>query len=360
MLNQSYDYSHYNDTEEDIPHRELYIKQLDYLADKFNLLIERQLCSILKQKLIDEIKNNLLLLIHNKYITREQFHDFNQTFNFLNKKCKLFLTKNQSIKQTKQFPLQSSILSGNKFFELLIQDDESIYILDKNLNIIKYIEWKLNSLSKIIDSCWSTTLNSFLILTSSNLYTINKDTYQLHDICKQDSYCACTCNQSYLYLTTGKVIEIYNIFDLKYISSWKIHEDNEIIEKLHCLYDEEIIAVLTYEINLHTEQKEKVIYFFHSQTMQYLSYLSISSIQFDCLWIFIGYSIFNKWNIKMNLIKKKRIMMKIECSKHSGEINFFVDRSISNDITHAVLLNHDIIVIQTDDNKFYICNMTNY
>jgi mRNA-degrading endonuclease RelE of RelBE toxin-antitoxin system len=357
---QSYEYPEINDTEEDIAIRQRCLKQLDYLADRFNSLIESRLNCILKQTIIDEIKNDLLSLIRDKYARKTQLSDFKQTFDLLNQKCKLFLNKNQIIKQTKQFPLSSSILSGNNFLELLIQDNDSLYILDKHLNIIKYIEWVFKSSTKIVDACWSSILNTFLVLTSSCLYTVNRDEYRLVDIFKRESYRACTCNGLYLYITTGKLIEVFDIFDMKSIRRWNANANDELIEGMCCSYDEQTISLLTYENDSNTQQIEKLIYICHFETMEYLYCLSISAIRFDCLWILIARSIFNEWNILMKSEGKKTIKIQIKSSRNNDRVDFYVDKSMSNDIIHATLMCHDRIAIQTDNNKLHICNISRF
>jgi hypothetical protein len=346
------------ETEENLARQKLCVQELDYLADRFNLLIKRRLNCILKQTLIDELKSDLLLLIRDKNATKKQLNDFKQTFDLLHEKCQFISKKNQTIKRTKQLPSSSSILSGNNSLQLLIQDNDSVYILDEHFNIIKYIEWKSNSLSKPTDASWSLSLNTFLVLTSINLYTINTDEYRLFDICKRGSYRACTSNQQYLYITTGKRIEIFNLFTMKYIRGWNINENDEFIEKISCSSDGQTVSLLTYEKDLETKTIDKVIYICHFETMEYLHCLSISSIQYNCLWILIAHSIFSEWNIMINPTQKRVIMMNINSSENDQQAELCVNEPMPNDIIHATIMSQEFMAIQTDDNKLYISKIS--
>jgi hypothetical protein len=147
---------------------------------------------------------------------------------------------------------------------------------------------------------------------------------------------------------------------MKSIRRWNANANDELIEGMCCSYDEQTISLLTYENDINTQQIDKLIYICHFETMEYLYCLSISAIPFDCLWILIARSIFDEWNILMNLKGKKRIKIQIKNSRNNDRVDFYVDKSMPNDIIHATLMYHDIIALQTDDNKLHICNISRF
>ncbi|CAF0725876.1 unnamed protein product [Adineta steineri] len=94
----------------------------------------------------------------------------------------------------------SKIVCANEH-HLLVHNDSSLCLLDKELNMIKDKSWTFGS---IMDICWSSTLARFLVLTRSYLYLIDESTMSIVRVQKFSKlpWWSCTCSDTSLYITT--------------------------------------------------------------------------------------------------------------------------------------------------------------
>jgi len=94
----------------------------------------------------------------------------------------------------------SKILCTNERY-LLIHQNSSLCLLDKELNIVKEKYWEQGS---IMDICWSSTLARFLCLTRNYLFLIDESTMSIVRVQKipKLSWWSCTCSDTCLYITT--------------------------------------------------------------------------------------------------------------------------------------------------------------
>jgi len=108
---------------------------------------------------------------------------------------------------------------------LLIDRHPNLCLINQQLQIVKQVPWKFDF---IRDMCWSSTLNSFLIITrNKEIYLANEDSLaiELVQTIEAQDWSSCTCSESSFYLTTrreGTYIYEFNLLSsLQLIKKWK-------------------------------------------------------------------------------------------------------------------------------------------
>ena len=91
--------------------------------------------------------------------------------------------------------------SSNRF--LLLDQNPNLCLFDRELTLIKQIPWERD---RIPDMCWSSVLNSFIMITDKDgVFLINKDMTLIESIqtIEKEKWLSCTCSDASLFLTTN-------------------------------------------------------------------------------------------------------------------------------------------------------------
>ncbi|CAF3356246.1 unnamed protein product [Rotaria socialis] len=163
-----------------------------------------------------------------------------------------------------------ALVSNNRY--LLIDRHPNLCLINQQLQIVKQSPWKFDF---IRDMCWSTALNTFIVITRSReIYIVNEKTLAtelIQPIDEQD-WSSCTCSDTSLYLTARR--EGTNIFELNLLSAF------ELIKRWKPPH-----SCKHYEIILNTEYKNKTLALVISHGSTNLVHLELrSSITLDRLW----------------------------------------------------------------------------
>jgi hypothetical protein len=110
-------------------------------------------------------------------------------------------------------PLSSDAMASNSQY-LLSHQNSSLFLIDKFLCIIGEKKWPYDW---IRDMCWSQVLNSFFIITSSNVYLVDGDSLAIEHLksIKGKFWQSCTCSDTSLYLSKDTWNSAIDEFDLK-------------------------------------------------------------------------------------------------------------------------------------------------
>ena len=121
--------------------------------------------------------------------------------------------------------------SNNRF--LLLDQDQDICLFDRELALVKQLLWEYD---RIRDMCWSSTLNSFIMVTDKGgAFLINEDMTLVEPIktTGKEKWLSCTCSDANLFITTNKggsdIFEFHLLSSFNLIKQWKPPEscDNE-------------------------------------------------------------------------------------------------------------------------------------
>ena len=132
---------------------------------------------------------------------------------------------------------------------LLIDQYPNLHLFDKELNLVKQLSWKYD---RIPDMCWSSTLNSFIIITDKDgvfLFNGNTESFEPIQTIEKKDWLSCTCSENTLFLTTPKhgsdIYEFNLLSSFDVIKQWnapKSCNDNELINNIN--YNNGTLAVI--------------------------------------------------------------------------------------------------------------------
>ncbi|CAF1296140.1 unnamed protein product [Rotaria sp. Silwood1] len=255
---------------------------------KIDHLFEEK-CQELNQlvsNILDEQRNKLTYiqseiskLIQNKEITQKNIESFTSSISQLNNElekieCTTYIQLNISpliindtliyIKKLKKKTIDLSILSSVykeiKYTPgsycplacndqlLLIHQAPNLCFMNNEMIIVKEILWTYNA---IRDICWSSILNKFIIIEENNIFLINENTMSIENIktIEKRRWFACTCSDTYLFLTTGvrgsSIVEFHLSPLITAIKEWKSPNTctkNEFINGI--IYKNNILALI--------------------------------------------------------------------------------------------------------------------
>lgn len=163
-----------------------------------------------------------------------------------------------------------AMVSNNRY--LLIDRHPNLCLIDQQLQIVKQSQWKFDF---IRDMCWSSILNSFVVLTRSReIFLINEKTLAIEIVqnIEEQDWLSCTCSDTSLYLTARR--EGTNIFEFNLSTSF------ELVKKWKPPH-----SCKHYEVILNIEYKNKTLALVISHSSTNLVHLELrSSITLDRLW----------------------------------------------------------------------------
>ena len=112
--------------------------------------------------------------------------------------------------------------TNNRF--LLLDQYPNLCLFDRELTLIKQIPWEHD---RIPDMCWSSTLNSFIMITDKDgVFLINEDMTLIESIrtIEKEKWLSCTCSDASLFLTTNKwgsdIFEFHLLSSFNLIKQW--------------------------------------------------------------------------------------------------------------------------------------------
>ena len=108
--------------------------------------------------------------------------------------------------------------SNNQY--LLMDQYPNLHLFDKELTLVKQFPWKYD---RIPDMCWSSTLNSFIIITDKDgVFLVNEDITLVEPIkiIEKENWLSCTCSDASLFITTNKWGS--DIFQFNLLSSFNL------------------------------------------------------------------------------------------------------------------------------------------
>ncbi|CAF5029737.1 unnamed protein product, partial [Rotaria sp. Silwood1] len=132
---------------------------------------------------------------------------------------------------------------------LLLDQYPNLCLFNKELILLKQSPWKYD---RIPDMCWSSTLNSFIIITDKNgVFLINENLTSIECIqtIEKKKWLSCTCSDASLFLTTnesGSAIFQFNLLSsFHFIKQWKSPQTCKNDEHIHNIaYNNETLALI--------------------------------------------------------------------------------------------------------------------
>jgi hypothetical protein len=217
-----------------------------------------------QQKEIEEIKAKINNLLREKEVTHEDIPLLKATINDIKRDVKQFEEKgiivdvhpliikqdlvyieqwssNEVDISTLSSPFQKidcfnvSLANNNQF--LIFYQPPNLCLFDRDLTLVRESAWKHD---RIVDMCWSSTLDSFIIISSkqeSFLVNENLTSIQPIETIGKKKWIFCTCSDATLFLSTnelGSNIYAFSLFPwFRLIKRWKSPESCKSDEHIH-------------------------------------------------------------------------------------------------------------------------------
>jgi hypothetical protein len=144
-----------------------------------------------------------------------------------------------SVYKTIQYQTGSyRVLASNERL-LLIHQKPNLCFLDPNLIIVKQVLWPHDV---IIDMCWSSTLNGFIVIVTDNIFLVDENTMSIESVqtVEKRNWCSCTCFDNQLFLSTNEwgssIVEVTLSPSIAVIKEWN--------SPITCTMDELIDAIV--------------------------------------------------------------------------------------------------------------------
>ena len=176
-------------------------------------------------------------------------------------------------------------MTNNEKF-LLMERESELFLLDKELTMVKKIPWKNCG---IYHMCWSSTLKKFILLTyNKGMYLINENLTSTEEIQinPKQIWWRCTCSDTSLYMINCRhnteIFEFDLLSSFQLIKRWKnLHlKERDTIMNIH--YNNQTLALLIRNQNrTHMELRSSI-------TLD-----RIWSVQHDTLYSTINFCLLN-------------------------------------------------------------------
>ncbi|CAF3789153.1 unnamed protein product [Rotaria socialis] len=235
-----------------------------------------------------------------------------------------------------------AMASNNHF--LLIDQYPNLCLYDKELTLLKEYPWDYD---KIPDMCWSSTLNSFIIITNNNgVFLINENLISLECIqtIERKRWLSCTCSDSTLFLTMNElgsnIFQFNLLLSFHFMRQWSSSQtcnSDELINNI--AYNNGTLAFIIENI---TNDKKRIEL--------------RSSSTFDQLWstTFNASYHYGHWMNRVCVLKYNEWLVIDHKNSHllhvskDGQVK--AKRSYEPTVSNAVLFGTNILVIKTVDN----------
>jgi len=154
--------------------------------------------------------------------------------------------------------LSKSLASNSEY--LLIYRMKNLCLINRELKLVKKSLWNNG---RIWDMCWSSTLNSFIILVNYEIYLIDQNTMLIQSIqtISRRNWWSCTCSNTSLFLSTyqygSTIIEFSLQPSIKFLQEWKSPftcDQDEFIKDI--IYNNQTIALTIFNQTNFTKRIE--------------------------------------------------------------------------------------------------------
>jgi hypothetical protein len=139
-----------------------------------------------------------------------------------------------------------SLASNSQY--LILYQYPNLCLFDRDLTLVKQTHWEHDD---ILDMCWSSTLNSFIIISKEELFFVNENltSIQLIETIEKKEWWSCTCSDTTLFLSTNELGSNIFAFSLlpsfRLIEQWKSPESCKSNEHIHNIaYNNETLALI--------------------------------------------------------------------------------------------------------------------
>jgi hypothetical protein len=165
----------------------------------------------------------------------------------------------------KTFPV---LISNHNF--LLIHQGKNLCLVNQYMNIIRESLWSFNA---IVDMCWSSTLNQFILISEDDLFLVDENITSIDKIriMSDNKWFSCTCSDTSLFLSTSELGSSLSEFNLtpmiQFVKQWSSPftcKKNENIDSI--IYNNGTLALLI----TNPSEKSVRIELRFAQTLDYL------------------------------------------------------------------------------------------
>jgi hypothetical protein len=140
-----------------------------------------------------------------------------------------------------------AMTSNNRY--LLMDQYPNLHLFDKELTIVKEFPWTYD---RITDMCWSSTLNSFIMVTDKDgVFLLDENITSMEPIKTIDKkkWLSCTCSDATLFITTNgdgsNIYEFHLLSLFNLIKQWNPPESCEQNELIHNIaYNNDALALM--------------------------------------------------------------------------------------------------------------------
>jgi hypothetical protein len=129
-----------------------------------------------------------------------------------------------SIYKTIQYQTGSYRVLASNDRLLLIHQKPNLCFLNSELTIVKQVLWPYDVIN---DMCWSSTLNSFIVIVKGNIFLVDENTMSIESVqtVEKRNWCSCTCFNDQLFLSTSvwgsSIVELSLLPSIAIIKKWK-------------------------------------------------------------------------------------------------------------------------------------------
>jgi hypothetical protein len=170
------------------------------------------------------------------------------------------LSNDYPIHQTIPYPPKSWVPLASNDHHLLFHQAPNLSLVNQELTIVKQVLWSYDT---IWSTCWSSTLNGFIIITKNQIYRLDETTMSIENVQtnKKENWLTCTCSDLYLFVSTnewGSLILQYSLsLPIELIKQWQPPyscSKDECIDSI--VYNNETLAVMIRNVNEKTNRIE--------------------------------------------------------------------------------------------------------
>ncbi|CAF3245245.1 unnamed protein product [Rotaria sp. Silwood2] len=144
-----------------------------------------------------------------------------------------------------------TVLANNNQF-LLLDQYPNLCLFNKELTLLKQTPWEYD---RILDMCWSSTINSFIIITKKNeIFLIDENLASIKCIktIKKKQWQSCTCSDESLFLVmndySSNIFQFNLLLSFHFIKQWESPETCNYDELIHSIvYNNGTLALIILE-----------------------------------------------------------------------------------------------------------------
>jgi hypothetical protein len=107
---------------------------------------------------------------------------------------------------------------------LSIHQKPNLCFVNHELTIVKQVLWPYDTIN---DMCWSSTLNSFIVIAKGNIFLVDENTMSIESVqtVEKQNWLSCTCFNDQLFLSTSvwgpSIVEVSLSPSIAIIKEWK-------------------------------------------------------------------------------------------------------------------------------------------